>query len=58
VNSNNLFEDIAQNLQRKGLLIHFHRRRNLSILCKLPVYGKGLLEVEAFYYLRLYRRKA
>ncbi|MDF2870014.1 MAG: hypothetical protein K0R05_1589 [Anaerocolumna sp.] len=37
--SNNLLEDIAQNLQRKGLLIHFHRRIDLPLLCKSPAYS-------------------
>ena len=36
--SDNLFDNIAQNFQRKGLLIPFHRRIRSSGLYLLPVY--------------------
>ncbi len=34
--SNNLIYHIAQNIQRKGLLIPFHRRLRSSVLYNLP----------------------
>ncbi len=34
--SNNLFYHIAKNIQRKGLLIPFHRRIRSSVLYNLP----------------------
>ncbi len=34
--SNNLFDKIAQNIQKKGLLIPFHRRIRSSVFCNFP----------------------
>jgi hypothetical protein len=59
VGSDNLFDDIAQKLQRKGLLIHFHRRIHavyfVQTACICIEMGHLLGELLIYFYLFLLR---